>query len=77
MYATLDDKIICCCCRLISDKDRWGNAEDVILRNTKEAWIHLKKHIYAGHKVPKRASDRLKVDIEYDRRRKIINDRNE
>ena len=76
MYATFDDKIVCCCCRLISEKDRWGNAEDVILWNSKEAWKHLKEHIYAGHKVPKRASDILKVDIEYDRRSKINNESN-
>ena len=57
------DRIVCCACKLISTKDRWGNASDVTLYNSKQALKHLKEHIYAGHKVPKYATDRLKEDI--------------
>lgn len=64
MYAQFDGKIICCACKLTSAKDRWGNADDIMLNSSKEALNHLKEHIYAGHKVPKYATDRLKEEIE-------------
>ena len=64
MYHSLTTgKIICCCCRL-NKKDRRGGWQiDTILNSPEEAWKHLKEHIYAGHKVPKYATDRLKEEI--------------
>ena len=60
--------IVCCCCRLNKKDRRGGFQTDVILGSPEAAWKHLKEHIYAGHKVPKYASDRLKEEIENDRR---------
>lgn len=55
-------KIVCCACRL-NHKDKWGQYPDTILNTNKEALKHLKEHIYAGHKVPKDAIDKLKEEI--------------
>lgn len=63
MYPFSIGKIICCACRL-NEKDKWGWYPDTVLNNEKEALKHLKEHIYAGHKVPKYATDRLKEEIQ-------------
>ena len=63
MYSSYaDGKIVCCACRL-NRKDNWGQYPDTVLNTLKEALNHLKEHIYAGHKVSKYATDRLKEEI--------------
>ena len=63
MYPSLKTgKIVCCACRL-NRKDNWGQHPDTVLSGKKEAIAHLKEHIYAGHKVPKYATDRLKEEM--------------
>lgn len=60
MYPSLSiGKIVCIACRL-NDKDKGNWYPDTILNNEEEALNHLKEHIYAGHKVPKYATDMLK-----------------
>lgn len=66
MYLSVDG-IVCCCCKLDIDVTwRQNPGRDILLKNSKEALNHLKEHIYAGHKVPKYATDRLKEEIEND-----------
>ena len=62
MYPLFDNKIVCCACKL-NHKNKWGVYMDTTLNGSKEALNHLKEHIYAGHKVPKYATDRLKEEI--------------
>lgn len=65
MYSSFSiGKIVCCACRLNKKDRRGGWQTDTILNSSKEALNHLKEHIYAGHKVPKYAADRLKEEIE-------------
>ena len=62
MYATFDDKIVCCTCRL-NQKNKWDMHPNTILNSSEEALEHLKEHIKAEHKVPKYAIDRLREEI--------------
>ena len=53
--------IECCSCHLSPDGKGWYRS--ILLKNPEEALKHLREHIYAGHKVPKYATDRLKEEI--------------
>ena len=61
MLPTIRGIECCCCCLTHEDESGWH--QTVILKSSKEALAHLKEHIYAGHKVPKYATDRLKEEI--------------
>lgn len=53
-------KLVCCACRLVVDTRWYG---DFVVTSREEMVDHLLIHVEVGHKVPKRAFDRLTREI--------------
>jgi hypothetical protein len=57
LYASVHGGFHCCGCRFLESPD------SEVMETAKAAWSHLRKHLSAGHKVPKYALDCLKETL--------------